>query len=144
MSKSEPTPADDTTESVYKSYILDVSIVEFTPTDTNTDGPRYRFDAPQHTDVLFDDPKLAELYADIYFDVNGFQEADTGSRGVPPEVIQAGKDTVAAYLLTMPGTDVNWVSSFYGVKPTKIERYASWVHERAEEIRSGAEAQGVE
>jgi hypothetical protein len=142
MSKSNDALVDDTTESVFKSYILDVRIVDCHPVDA--DGPRYRFEAPQHTDVRFEDPDLAELYADIYFDVNGFQEAGTGDRGVPPEIIQAGKDTVAAYLLTMPGTDVNWVASFYGVKPTKIERYVSWVHDRAEEIRTGARQQGME
>jgi hypothetical protein len=142
MSKSNETAADDTTESVFREYILDVRVVEYHPSDS--DRPQYRFEAPQHTEVIFDDPDLAELYADVYFDVNGFQEAGTGDRGVPPEIIQAGKDTVAAYFLTMPGTDVNWVASFYGVKPTKVERYVSWVHDRAEEIREGARAQGRE
>lgn len=141
MSKSDDTFADDTTESVFKSYLLDVRIVEYHPLDA--DGPRYRFEAPQHTEITFDDADTAELYADVYFDVNGFQEAGTGDRGVPPEIIQAGKDTVAVYFLTMPGVDVNWVASFYGVKPTKIERYVSWVHERAKEIRAGAKAQGM-
>lgn len=142
MSRTNDPSVDGRTESVFRDYVLDVRIIERYPEDA--DGPRYYFEAPQHTEVVFEDADLAELYADVYFDVNGFQEEGTGTRGVPPEIIQAGKDTVAAYFLTMPGTDVNWVSSFYGVKPAKVERYKSWVHERAAEIRRGARERGME
>ncbi|WP_336342605.1 hypothetical protein [Halalkalicoccus ordinarius] len=141
MSRSEnPTGVEDE-KSVYREYVLDVRIVE----ERRPDGdPRYRFEAPQHEGIRFDDPERAELYADVYFDVNGFQEAGTGDRGVPPEIIQAGQDTLAAYFLTQPGIDENWVASFYGIKNTKVDRYASWVHQRAEEIREGVEERDVE
>ncbi len=127
-------------ESIHAAYVLDVRIVE---TDSG-DGPRYRFEAPGHEGTAFDDPDLAELYADVYFDVNGFEEAGTGERGVPPEIIQAGRDTLAAYFLTRPYTDENWVASFYGVKTAQVDRYVSWVRERAEEIREGARERGME
>ncbi|MFB6159711.1 MAG: hypothetical protein ABEJ61_00870 [Haloferacaceae archaeon] len=114
-------------------------------THADDDGAaRYRFEAPEHEGATFDDREIAELYADVYFDVNGFEEAGTGERGVPPEVIQAGRDTLAAYLLTQPGTDVNWVASFWGKRPPKIERYVAAVRTRAEEIREGAAAHGLE
>ena len=142
MSQFDESPAADRSESTFREYILDVRIVEYAPPDA--DRPRYRFEAPHHQGVEFEDPKLAQLYADVYFDVNGFEEAGTGDRGVPPEIIQAGKDTLAAYFLTQPGTDVNWVASFYGVKPPKVERYVEWVRERAEEIRTGAAERGME
>ena len=142
MSQIDDPSAGDRGESVFREYVLDVRIVEYTPPDA--DGPRYRFEAPHHQGVEFEDPDLARLYADVYFDVNGFEEAGTGDRGVPPEIIQAGKDTLAAYFLTQPGTDVNWVASFYGVKPPKVERYVEWVRERAEEIRTGAAERGME
>ena len=129
-------------ESVYREYILGVRIIEINPADGA--GACYRFEAPQHQGITFDDSDLAELYADIYFDVNGFEEAGTGDRGVPPEIIQAGRDTLAAYFLTQPGTDINWVASFYGKKPNQIERYVSWVRERSEEIRAGARERGME
>ena len=141
MSRSEHT-AEGSDESVFREYILGVRIVEVG--STSGDEPRYRFEAPQHQGIEFDDADLAELYADVYFDVNGFEEAGTGDRGVPPEIIQAGRDTLAAYMLTQPGTDVNWVASFYGKKPNEIERYVSWVRERAAEIRSGARERGME
>lgn len=134
------TPADQD-ESAYKEYVLAVRIVECAALEGG--GPHYRFEAPDHQGIVFEDPDLAELYADIYFDVNGFEEAGTGERGVPPEIIQAGRDTLAAYFLTQPYTDVNWVASFYGKKPTKIERYVAAVRTRAHEIREGARARGM-
>jgi len=128
-------------ETVYREYILGVRIV----TISSEEGSgRYRFEAPNHEGVRFEDPELAELYADVYFDVNGFEEAGTGERGVPPEIIQAGRDTLSAYFLTQPYTDLNWVASFYGKTPPEIERYIATVRKRAEEIRTGAEEMGME
>jgi hypothetical protein len=135
MATTEPSDGDST-ESTYREYVLGVRILKC---ETSGDeGTRYRFEAPEHRGVTFVNPDLAELYADVYFDTNGFQEADTGDRGVPPEVIQAGRDTLAAYFLTQPYTDVNWVASFYGKKPGKVERYVASVRARAAEIREGA------
>jgi hypothetical protein len=136
MSETEDTnTTGDAGASTYREYPLQVRIVEIASAADSE--PRYRFEAPQHAGMTFEDADDAELYADIYFDTNGFQEADTGDRGVPPEVIQAGRDTLAAYFLTQPYGDVNWVASFWGKKPPKIERYVGAVRTRAEEIREG-------
>ncbi|MFC7140566.1 hypothetical protein ACFQMA_12110 [Halosimplex aquaticum] len=132
----------DGTETVYEDYVLDVRVVEVA-TEEGADS-RYRFEAPEHVAMTFDDPRTATLYADVYFDTNGFQEAGTGERGVPPEVVQAGRDTLAAYFLTMPGTDTNWVASFYGKRPSEVERYVGAVRRRASEIRSAVETDDVE
>ncbi|MFC4989019.1 MULTISPECIES: hypothetical protein [Saliphagus] len=139
MSRTDD-PATMEEESIHAAYVLDVRIVE----TRSRDGPSYRFEAPGHEGLEFDDPDLAELYVDVYFDVNGFEEAGTGERGVPPEIIQAGRDTLAAYFLTQPFTDENWVASFYGVKTAQVDRYVSWVRQRAEEIRNGARERGME
>ena len=131
---------DDRTESLHREYVLDVRIVEV----DDDDAMRYRFEAPNHEGKAFEDPDLAELYADVYFDVNGFEEAGTGERGVPPVVIGAGRDTLAAYLLTLPGVDRHWVASFFGFKPPRVERHVDRVRTRAAEIREGALERGVE
>jgi hypothetical protein len=125
---------------VYEEYVLGVRIVEH----DDGDGPRYRFDAPEHVEVTFEDPETATLYADVYFDANGFQEEGTGEVGVPPAIIQAGRDTLVAYFLTQPYADRNWVASFYGEKPEKIDRYVSRVRKRASEIREGVADRGLE
>lgn len=132
MARTDPTASDDSA-STYARYVLDVEIVEYHPAET--DGPRYSVETPRHRGVEFENPELAELYVDVYFDVNGFVEEGTGERGVPPEVIQGGRDTLAAYFLTQSGVDRNWVASFLGRDPSKIERYVESVRERAEEIR---------
>ncbi|MFB6235034.1 MAG: hypothetical protein ABEH81_01855 [Halopenitus sp.] len=138
---SQARPPSDQPESVYADYVLDVRIVK--SVDHDGDAARYRFEAPDHQGATFEDPELAALYADVYFDVNGFEEAGTGERGVPPEIIQAGRDTLAAYFLTQPYTDKHWVASFYGKKPTKVDRYVASVRERAQEIREGARERGL-
>ncbi|WP_246998604.1 hypothetical protein [Halosolutus gelatinilyticus] len=127
-STADGTPGTD--DPIVEAYVLGVRIV-----DVDGAGERYRFEAPDHVGVAFEDLSDARLYADVYFDVNGFVEEGTGDRGVPPEIIQGGKDTLAAYLITRPWADVNWVASFYGAAPEEIERYVSWVHRRAEGIR---------
>ncbi|ESP86951.1 hypothetical protein [Candidatus Halobonum tyrrellensis] len=139
----DPTPDDpsgDRAESTHREYVLDVRIVECT---TREGATVYRFEAPHHRGIEFDDPDLAELYADVYFDVNGFEEAGTGERGVPPEIIQAGRDTLVAYFLTQPYTDVEWIASYYGEKPEKVERYVNRVRKRGTLIRDGVEERGL-
>ena len=127
MSSTE-TAADDR---LHREYVMDVRIVEVAE-DGET---RYAFEAPEHEGIAFDDAEDAELYADVYFDVNGFEEAGTGERGVPPVIIQAGRDTLAAYFLTHDSIDEQWVGSFMGVQPGKVLRYASRVRDRATNIR---------
>ncbi|MFB6281571.1 MAG: hypothetical protein ABEH40_06095 [Haloferacaceae archaeon] len=138
MSQPDHDPTADGSAAVHEEYALGVRILE-RPGD---DGPRYRFEAPDHEGIGFDDAGRAELYADVYFDVNGFVEAGTGRRGIPPELVQAGKDSLAAYLLTMPDADVDWVASFYGKTPDEIERYLATVRRRAAEIRDGLADRG--
>ncbi|MFC5368801.1 hypothetical protein [Salinirubrum litoreum] len=146
MSRADSHPPDSTAESIHREYPLDVRIVEVDESEQHGDdvGPRYRFEAPQHVEIEFEAAETAELYADVYFDTNGFQEAGTGDRGIPPEVVQAGRDTLAAYMLTQPMADEYFVASFFGKKPSRIQRYVSWVQDRAEEIRAGVEAEGIE
>ncbi|QIO22479.1 hypothetical protein [Haloarcula sp. JP-L23] len=134
-------PATTDTESLSREYVLGVRIVEY---ETAAGETRYRFDAPEHCGIEFEDEETATLYADVYFDVNGFEEAGTGERGVPPAIIQAGRDTLVAYFLTQSDVDVHWVASFYGAKPEKVQRYANRVRKRAEKIRSGIRERGLD
>lgn len=130
----------DRAETTVETYVKNVSIVE---SPAEGDGI-YRFDAPGHSAVAFEDLDMAQLYADVYFDVNGFREEGTGEYGVPPTIFQGGKDTLAAYLLTCPGVDIYWVASFLGVDRIESERYVSWVRKRATKIRERARERGIE
>ncbi len=125
---------------LHREYPMNVRILQV----ASDDEPTYRFEAPEHEGVTFEDPDAAELYADIYFDVNGFEEAETGERGVPPIIIQAGRDTLAAYFLTQDNIDEQWVGSFMGIQPGKVLRYKSRVQDRATNIRNRIEKQGLD
>lgn len=125
---------------VHRRYPMDVRIVE----GGDDERTHYRFEAPTHDGATFDDAESAELYADIYFDVNGFEEAKTGERGIPPIIIQAGRDTLAAYFMTRPVVDEQWVGSFMGIRPGKVLRYVSRVQNRAENIRRRIESRRIE
>jgi hypothetical protein len=142
MSKSDQRQTGSEGESIHREYVLDVRVVEVESPEGA--DPRYRFEAPQHDGIEFDDPETAELYADVYFCTNGFAEEGTGERGVPPAIIGAGRDVLASYMVTQPYADVQWVASFLGMKPHRIQRYVSVVNDRAEEIRRGAAEKGLE
>jgi hypothetical protein len=130
MSRSTPT---DDAESIHREYVLDVCIVE----RSTPDGTMYRFEAPHHGGAEFADPETAELYADVYFDVNGFDESKVGAEGVPPAIIQAGRDTLAAYFHTQSYGDISWIASFYGFKPERTQRLIDRVKKRAAKVREG-------
>jgi hypothetical protein len=141
MSTPNESSHGETHESTYEQYVLDVRIVEVS--SPKADAPRYRFEAPDHQGQEFTDPELATLYADVYFCTNGFVEEGTGERGIPPEVIGAGRAVLAAYFLTLPGTDRDWVASFFGKKPHRIRKYVEWVRGQADEVRTGVKEQDV-
>jgi len=139
MSQSADQSAD-TGETVYEEYIMDVRIVEI----EGEDGTRYRFKAPDHCGKTFYDSEIATLYAAIYFDTNGFVEADTGDRGIPPSVVQGSRDTLVAYMYTTPGADTDWVSCYFAERPDRIRRMVENVRARARKIRASAREHGVD
>lgn len=141
MPKTEDRSPEAVNESIYKEYVLGVRIVEST---TESGETRYRFEADTYRGREFEDQDLATLYADIYFCTNGFEEEGTGERGVPPEIIGAGRAVLASYFLTQPSIDQHWAASFFGVKPHRIREYTRWVRENAKQIRDGASARGVD
>ncbi|MFB6163008.1 MAG: hypothetical protein ABEJ86_06185 [Halococcoides sp.] len=118
--------------SIHRTYVLDVQILE----RNGPDGPIYQFEAPNHEGRTFAEAETAELYVDVYFDVNGFDERGVGERGLPPTIVQAGRDTMIAYLFTQSWADLEWIASYYGCKPARIKRYRNRVQQRASQIRS--------
>jgi hypothetical protein len=139
MSRTADAAAECET-TVYREYVKGVRIVE-----RRRDGEtRYRFEAPDHPGMTFEDPEKATLYADVFFDTNGFREAGTGEIGLPPAIVLAGMDVITAYMVAQPGTSRDWVASFFGSTPEEVEKYVSWVRNRAEEVRRQAREQGVE
>jgi len=134
MQSSDPDLDDD--ESIHREYPNDVRIVEYV--DDDLLERRYRFEAPMHDPKVFERPKLAELYADVYFDI-GFRDEKTGKRGVPPAVARQGQDTLAAYLVTQRGFSIEWVSRSWDISEDTVRTYLSRVRRRARDEREKAE-----
>lgn len=132
----------DENESIHRAYPHDVRIVRV---DRDDREPLYRFEAPtfkpkdSDTTPTWENPALAELYADVYFVANSFREEKTGRRGIPPEVERAGRAAVIAYLTTQDGMTTDWISTFYDLPDERIYEYRSRVRAEAEEIREESE-----
>jgi len=141
MFETNKRPPETRDESTYREYVLGVRVVE---TTNERGGLRYRFEAGPDRGKEFEDPDTATLYADVYFCTNGFEEEGTGDRGVPPEIVGAGRAVLASYFLTQPSIDQHWVASFFGVKPHRIREYTDWVRQNADQIREGAADHGLE
>lgn len=122
--------------------------------DTDTEGDRipipfvnfgYRVHAPgANSHPTFDRLDAARLWVDVWFDVDGFDPTDVGSRGIPPSVALGGTDTLAAYLLTRNGMQTDRVAQFLGVSRTTVHAYTSRVRGRARDRREELQEQNTE
>lgn len=119
-----------------EEYPSEVTIEKAT---TDSGEVTYRVNTPKsgtgaHRTPIFDEEKMARLWADVWFDVGGFYEEGTGNRGVPPAVATANTDTTIAYLVTQHG--VAELAEHYDIERTTIYSYLSRVRKRARETRS--------
>ena len=128
----------DENETIHRAYPAGGKIVRV---DHDDRPPLYRFEAPYFPLKSYDRPQvewenhhLAELYADVWC-LTSLREEKTGPRGIPPEVERAGRDVVVAYLTTMPGVGIDYLTHHYDVTPETIYQYRSRVRDRAEEWR---------
>lgn len=90
----------------------------------------------------FDTIDSAELWADVYFAVGGFNEDNTGGRGVPPEVAIADREVLAAYFMTHSSIDVEHLADFFDVSRNTIYSYLSRARARGREARDEIEEFG--
>lgn len=139
MATAQDTLAEN--ESIHRAYPSDIRIVRVNRED---DYPLYRFEAPmfevKDTDTRpeWENPHLAELYADVYLAVNTFREEKSGRRGIPPEVERAGREAVISYLTTQDGISTEWLSTFYDLPEQRIYEYRSRIRAQAREVEKEA------
>ncbi len=124
----------DDPQGVYRAYADGVQIAEVPPETSGDPGPRYRFDAPQHVAKTFTEPERAELYAAVYFAVDGFREEDTGRKGVPLAVARADDAVLAAYTLAAwDGTSRKWLTRTFDIDHEQVQVWLDDVRDRAAE-----------
>lgn len=84
-------------------------------------------------DVRFEDPEHAELYADVYWVADMFNEKETGERGIPPRVARRGQEAIVAYCIARsPSTSVEWAAAEFDVSEDTVRTYLSRVRRQAE------------
>jgi|GEM_PF-6890075 len=84
-------------------------------------------------DVRFEDLELAELYADVYWVADMFNEKETGERGIPPRVARRGQEAIVAYCIARsPSTSVEWAAAEFDVSEGTVRTYLSRVRRQAE------------
>jgi DNA-binding CsgD family transcriptional regulator len=111
------------------------------PDEESLSGSYYELEAPLYRgDVRFEDPELAELYADVYWCADMFSENETGERGVPPRVARRGQEAIVAYCIARsPGTSVEWAAAEFDVSEDTVRTYLSRVRRQAEVQREAYE-----
>jgi hypothetical protein len=99
----------------------------------------YHFDGPDGRIASFDIPQAARLYADLYAVTGGFDEKETGRRGVPPRIARADEEVRMTYLAVR--FSVTYAARAFEVDESVARDAVNGVHARAKELRSRADGE---
>jgi hypothetical protein len=100
----------------------------------------YHFDGPDGRIASFELPQAARLYADLYALTGGFDEKQTGKRGVPPSIVRADEEIRITYLAVR--FSVTYAARAFEVDESAARDAVDRVHARARESRSRADEDG--
>ncbi|RLM70643.1 hypothetical protein DVK05_05320 [Halorubrum sp. Atlit-8R] len=100
----------------------------------------YHFDGPNGRIASFDLPEAARLYADLYAITGGFDETQTGRRGVPPRI--AGADEAVRMTYLSVRLSVAYAAAAFDVDESVVRDAVNGVHARAQDLRSEADESG--
>lgn len=94
----------------------------------------YHFERSGYRIKSFENPDKSRLYADIYELVGGFDEGNSGKRGVPPTVARADEDIRMAYFTA--SVSVTYAARAFEIDIERVLEKIQRLRERAEEQRS--------
>ena len=94
----------------------------------------YHFDGPDGRIASFERPEAARLYADLYAITGGFDESQTGRRGVPPRI--AGADEAIRMTYIAVRLSVGYAAGAFEVDESVVRDAVNAVHARAKDLRS--------
>ncbi|RLM75794.1 hypothetical protein [Halorubrum sp. Atlit-26R] len=94
----------------------------------------YHFEGPDGRIASFEIPAAARLYADLYAITGGFDEKETGRRGVPPTIARADEEVRITYLAVR--FSVTYAAHAFGIDESAARDAVDSVHARATELRS--------
>ncbi|SFR48563.1 MULTISPECIES: hypothetical protein [Halorubrum] len=100
----------------------------------------YHFDGPGGRIASFELPEAARLYADLYAITDGFDESQTGRRGVPPRIAGADEEIRMTYLAVR--LSIAYAAAAFEVDEPVVRDAVNAVHERAATLRSRSDESG--
>ncbi|WP_096393105.1 hypothetical protein [Halorubrum trapanicum] len=100
----------------------------------------YHVDGPDGRIASFEIAAAARLYADLYAITDGFDEKQTGRRGVPPTIARADEGIRMTYLAVR--RSVAYAAAAFDVDESVVRDAVDGVHARATELRSGPDGNG--
>lgn len=120
----------DDRETVIEEYGQDCRIVR----EERNYPDQYHFECPKGRMRTFENPHEARLYADLYTITGGFNEEQTGRRGVPPTIARASEEIRMTYLAVQ--MSISYAAGAFDVDESVVNDAVNRIHAKADQQRS--------
>lgn len=94
---------------------------------------QYHFEGPKGRMRTFENPHEARLYADLYTITGGFNEEQTGKRGVPPTIARASEEIRMTYLAVQ--MSISYAAGAFDVDESVVNDAVNRIHAQADQQR---------
>ncbi|MFC7020182.1 MULTISPECIES: hypothetical protein [Haloarcula] len=119
----------DNRETVIEEYGQDCQIVH----EVRDYPDQYHFEDSNGRMRTFESIHEARLYADLYTVTGGFNEKQTGNRGVPPAIARASDEIRMTYLAVQ--MSITYAARAFAVDESTVCDTINRIHARAEKQR---------
>jgi hypothetical protein len=116
-------------ETVIEEYDQDCRIVH----EERNYPDQYHFEGPKGRMRTFENPHEARLYADLYTITGGFNEEQTGKRGVPPTIARASEEIRMTYLAVQ--MSISYAAGAFDVDESVVNDAVNRIHAQADQQR---------
>jgi hypothetical protein len=116
---------NDTQETVVEEYEQGYRVVR----EDRNYPDLYHFEGPKGRVKSFENPHEARLYADMYVITGGFNEKQTGNRGVPPAIVSASEEIRMTYLAVQ--MSIPYAARAFAVQESVVRDAVDRTHARA-------------
>ena len=95
---------------------------------------QYHFEDSKGRRVTFENLPEARLYADLYTITGGFNEKQTGTRGVPPAIAAASEEIRMTYFAVQ--MSIPYAAKAFNVEESVVNDAVNRIHAKADQQRS--------
>jgi hypothetical protein len=129
LSKIDGTMSNDR-ETVIEKYGQECRIVH----EERTYSDQYHFEDPKGRRRTFENPHEARLYADLYTITGGFDEKQTGKRGVLPAIAAASEEIRMTYLAVQ--MSISYAAGAFDVDESVVNDAVNRIYAKADQQHS--------